>query len=241
MSYYDEEFYCEPNEFEEQIEEFKESLLKSVKDEYLAEMERLRKENAELQEFKKQKRNFEREIASLKHQSETDKEEAYRQAKRARLSELMGGFEVEMWTPEYYCVESRKCEQCDENRKIHFKTPLGRDVTETCTCYEKITVYHPAKNILRKISTRQDWGTIKNTWLYYSLKNDGDYDSAEYRTDNAAQNLYIPGVTAFEDVEKSYYRRFYFENFDDCYQFCVWKMEKEAGILPKAIETTETA
>lgn len=228
---YEDDFYYEPSEFEMQLDDFKQSLMQSVKNEFKSELERLRKENAELRDFKQQKRNIEREIETLKRKAEQDKEEAFRQAKRARLSELMGGFEVEMWTPEYYYMESRKCNLCDDKRQIHYRTPLGRNAVETCTCAGRIAVYHPAKNILHKISTRRDWGTIKNAWLYYSLASDGDYDSAENRSSDAAKNLFVQGVTTFEEVESNHYRRFYFENFEDCHRFCTWKMEKDAGFL----------
>lgn len=53
MSYYDNDFYNEPSEFEEQIDQLKESLMNAVRDEHKAEVERLRKENAELQEVKR--------------------------------------------------------------------------------------------------------------------------------------------------------------------------------------------
>lgn len=229
MEYID-DFYNEPSEFEIQVEEFKQSLIESVKKEYKQEMERLRKENADLAEFKRQKENVDREISELKRQREIDKQEAIRQAKHERLFELMGGFEVEMWTPEYYYEESRKCDRCNDQRLIHYKTPLGKETYESCSCSNRIEVYSPAKNILRKISTRNDWGKVENTWLYYQIKNDCDYDSAEYRSDSSAKNLFKPGVTTFEEVDNQY-SPVYFENYDDCYQFCMWKMQKDAGIL----------
>lgn len=46
------DFY-EPSEFDQQVEEWKEALKKSVKKEYMDEMERLRRENAELMDIKK--------------------------------------------------------------------------------------------------------------------------------------------------------------------------------------------
>ena len=46
------DFYDDSPEIEALTEEFKYSLLKSVKEEFLNEMDSLRKENAELKEFK---------------------------------------------------------------------------------------------------------------------------------------------------------------------------------------------
>ena len=45
MNYYDEDFYTQPCEFEEKIEELKTALALSVKKKFLDEMEALRKED----------------------------------------------------------------------------------------------------------------------------------------------------------------------------------------------------
>ena len=58
MNDYD-DFYSEPIDFEMQVDEFKSSLMASVKDEYKAEMARLRKENAELKPVKERMREIE--------------------------------------------------------------------------------------------------------------------------------------------------------------------------------------
>ena len=55
------DFYNEPSEFEEQIEEFKQSLMDSVKEEFTDEMELLRKENKRLQDIKFRMREIEAE------------------------------------------------------------------------------------------------------------------------------------------------------------------------------------
>ena len=62
--YYPDDFYNEPSEFGMQVEEFKESLARSIKSEFLEEMERLKKENRKLQgikdNFEQVKRDYER-------------------------------------------------------------------------------------------------------------------------------------------------------------------------------------
>ena len=61
--WYDEDFYDEPSEFEEQVENLKESLSKSIKNEFMEEMERIKKENKTLQgirdHFEQIKRDYE--------------------------------------------------------------------------------------------------------------------------------------------------------------------------------------
>lgn len=70
MSYYDYEFYNELSEFDEQIKEFKAALVSSIKEEFLDEMERLRKENESLREFRDKKEEYEREFIEIKTEYE---------------------------------------------------------------------------------------------------------------------------------------------------------------------------
>lgn len=53
MFEYEEDFYHEPSEFELYMDQIKENLMKSIKNEFVTEMERLREENLELQTVKK--------------------------------------------------------------------------------------------------------------------------------------------------------------------------------------------
>ena len=54
--YYDyDDYWREPSEFEQQVEEFKDALRNSVKDEIKEKIASLEKELAELKEFKKDK------------------------------------------------------------------------------------------------------------------------------------------------------------------------------------------
>lgn len=66
MNYYDEDFYTQPCEFEEKIEELKTALALSVKKKFLDEMEALRKENESLREFRDQKKAYDQELAQAK-------------------------------------------------------------------------------------------------------------------------------------------------------------------------------
>ena len=52
MYEWDDEFYNEPSEFDMQVDQFKQTLMNMVKDEYKEEMFRLAKENEELQQVK---------------------------------------------------------------------------------------------------------------------------------------------------------------------------------------------
>lgn len=76
MCYWDDGDYFEPGEFDEKIEELKNELRESVKKEINDEIEKLRKENKELQGIK---RNFE----SVKKDFERKKDECDRAIRNA--------------------------------------------------------------------------------------------------------------------------------------------------------------
>ena len=69
------DFYDNSSEIEALTEEFKDSLLKSVKEEFLNEMDRLRKENAELKEFKLKKAEYDSQLRELKRSKELEIEQ----------------------------------------------------------------------------------------------------------------------------------------------------------------------
>lgn len=138
MYYYD-DFYDEPSEFEKMIDEFKESLAKSVKEEYMAKMVRLEKENAELQDVKN---NFEaikyehkQKMQELNHKIAKSKDEV----RRERLSILMQDFEVVMYKVVTSRIEKPKCDKCNANRKKDFGISLLMENRE-------LKKQHKAKN-----------------------------------------------------------------------------------------------
>lgn len=101
MSYYYDydEFYNEPSEFERQVGQFKQSLIEAVKREHKDEVDRLRKENTELQEIKKRKKEIEQDHKNALSALNREKQEFERKTKQARLDELLGECWLQGWIP----------------------------------------------------------------------------------------------------------------------------------------------
>ena len=157
MGYYD-DFY-EPSEYEIMVKQFKDELKKSVKQEIKDELERLRKENQELQEIK---RNFNKALVEEQEylrQKRFELEMAKRDLARKRVDELLkeAGLYKELYTIEYEYVRKKKCDKCDEDRRIWYKTPSGKDAYEYCECNESYKKYKPNK-IKYVYYTTIDWG-----------------------------------------------------------------------------------
>ena len=126
MCYWDDGDYFEPGEFDEKIEELKNELRESVKKEINDEIEKLRKENKELQGI----------------------------AKQARLKELMEHFKVTLWAVSWDYRYKKKCDKCDKNRRIQVVLPSGKTVDDECSCRVNKKVYYPKENVLYELSER---------------------------------------------------------------------------------------
>lgn len=222
MYNYDQDFYSEPSEFDYLVHQFKDSLLKSVKEEFVSDMERLKKENEELQEvkanFQKIKQDYENRKRELSREYETLKTNV----RRDRLSELMKDFEVELFTVASKGREQPKCEKCDENRRIYYNTPSGRNMYELCECSTRIPVYEPIPILLSSFSIRRGEGVA-----WYKLQSDLQDERLSYYDDSISGNQLVTDEQQFDSITYSY--KTLFKNIELAQKFCDYKNKKEAG------------
>lgn len=196
MSYYDydeSDFYPEPSEFEQQIDEFKESLKESVKKDFIDEMNRLRKENEELQGVKKNMENLESNHRDTLGKLNRERQDLEYKVRRERLSSLIG--EMEYFTIAHRNKSKPKCEKCDENRRIPYKTPSGKQAYEYCECNESIHIYEPIGMMLVELSLRNGEG---NAW--YKVKDRGRDEYLNYYEDSIHGSKLITDEKQFEGL-----------------------------------------
>ena len=189
MSYYDCDFYEEPSEFDMQVEEFKSSLASSVRKEFLDEMATLKKENEELREFRVNKKKYERDLRTFS----------------------VIGYRA---SPEY--KQGSKCDRCDDYRRFHFVSPMGRNMTEECSCAKKICTYSPKEVKLLRFYAGKE---IVDTY-FEQVERDEDYDSYSLCT-----QIYDKTKKPFEDINWFYT---VFLREEDCQKYCDWLNKKEA-------------
>ena len=205
-----EDFYDSYSPFDQQIDEFKQSLLQSVKDEYVKELDRLRKENEELQEVKTNFEKVKYDYSIKKQELQREYDELKRNVRREYIGQLMKDTEVE-----YFGVESQrkstkeKCNKCNNNRYIEYKTPLGKAASEKCDCDRPINEFFVTSIILKSLSFRdgkaQAWYKVKGE---YDKKPRHD-DWLEYYDDSIHSNKLIKDESEFKKV--SYYGSTMFE------------------------------
>lgn len=206
-----EDFYNDNyGEYEQLVDDLKESLKKQIKDEYVKEMTRLKKENEELQEVKK---NFDKIKQEYK-----DKEDALKRKEdnlnyelaHKKFNELttIGDFSGHIYVIDYKEGYIPKCDKCDENRQIHFTSPTGRDCKEACpTCGKQYCIYYPKPIDAIKIRFSRDPYLKSEAW---AVKYDSYGDSTTYKKENIYKgtaeefnidDYYILRHTCFESKE----------------------------------------
>lgn len=211
------EFYDEPSEFELQMEEFKESLMLSVKKEYKEEMERLKKENARLQDIKN---NWDKKVNELEQEKANlriAQRDATQNAKKERLKGLLDAFKKQAWSYSYsYKYIREKCDKCDKDGRIHFKSPQGKDLSEECNCRKKILFYEPTE---AEVVEFYDYD--KDIRIVFMYKGKNIYnDGSDY-----CKTSYVYNGEDFESVNQ--YTGTVFYSRDDCQKYCDYINKKQ--------------
>lgn len=212
MSYYDyEDYYTEPSEFEQQIEEFKSSLYTCVKQEHKEKMERLEKENMELQEVKKNWNTLENEYKNKLYDLKCKIDTAERDAKRLKLNDLMNELKQCLWQANSISVYNPKCNKCDDNRQISFISPSGKSMKEDCECARCFAKYIPKEYEL--YSFRQNTNEI-GRW-YKKIYSDSDY----YENDSKYVDTLVKTEEDFSLIKDSLWKVFFISE-ELCQKYC---------------------
>jgi len=201
-------------------QKMKDALLETVKNNIEGikqENERLKEENRKLQELVYG-------IQQRENSLEIEKSQFQRKLRYERLSELMGDFEVTMYRVDDNYVKMPKCSNCNKDRKIEFISPLGKKMTETCTCAATKNVYIVEEFVVTEFRIDRDG---KQMLMWYEVKKDKDeeYDNCKFLGKKA--KVYDEGAN-FEDLDVKYYN-LYFKSKEQCQKYCDWLNGKEVS------------
>lgn len=232
--YYDyDAYWAEPSEFDQQVEEFKDTLRNSVKDEIKEKIAFLEKELEEVKEFRDEKKKFiqeyESKINEMKNKVDSvkrDVKESEEKWKKARLYQLLGDYLTVGWKIGYAFEYGEKCDKCDKDRRIHFTSPQGREYTEECQCAKGHYKYFPKEATLSKFYVRKknfpwsDDGKLDYYNRCYTVTDCDNFDRYESTecVYTHSDNVDYKKVNVYYDV---------FLNEEDCQKFCDWKNEQE--------------
>lgn len=205
----------EPNEFDEKIEELKDELRDSVKKEIKDEIEKLRKENKELQCTKKNLESIKKGFERKKDECDRAIQAAEYKAKQARLKELMEHFKVTLWAVDWDYWYKKKCDKCDKYRRIQVTLPSGKVVDDECSCRVSKKVYYPKENALYGLCERNR----KPVAWYREKGNTGEEYFVADTSANLA-NVIVDHNKDFKEIEGEELRKVFFTTKEECQEFC---------------------
>lgn len=221
--YYDDDYFYEPSENDIVMEEIGDILKKMVKKEILDELEALRAENAELRQFRDERKNYEAKIREAEYKSKVAIEKAQREANSARIHNIFG----EMLTVGYMIASNNKkrpkCDKCNEQRRIEYTTPLGKTAYETCDCDGYESFYEVKEVEMVKFSIRKHggWDHDERVVRYFSHAHN-TYDDKDDEN-NYDRVTWVYNNEPFEELAKKSYYDIVFLDKNKCQEYCDWR------------------
>ena len=206
-------FYSENySEFDRQVQEFKDSLMQSVEQEFKDKMASLERENKRLQYIKDNESQFNTDRAVALRELSFAKQQAKSEARGLRLSELIQDYKGEMYMVELKTRKSPKCDKCNENRRIPYTLPSGKSAHEICECDMPFHEYVPGITMLYNLKLTNTHGFS----MWFRLKDARGYDEyAEY-----AGSEHNPDVFTDQNMGMLNQHRTVFTTKEECQTYC---------------------
>lgn len=223
------EGYFEPSSADLIYGEMKNKLKDLMKDEIKHEIKYIKEENKRLEKENEEMQNKLRNIEFRESQLKIKEENMLASSLRKKFSEMLKPLEENMtiYSADYTYVYGEKCSKCDNNRKIIFKSPSGKELNESCQCSKSYAMYSPAeRNIvsLDLYKNRNDNRKIILTPQYESK----DYDDAYCKFKPKTIITEINGLTDFSSFST---RETGFATKELCQEYCNYLNRK----IPKDV------
>lgn len=222
-----EDYFYEPSENDIVMSEIGEILKRMIKKEVLDELETLRSENAELRQYRDERKTYEAKIRDTEYKCKVAIEKAEREAKNARIHSLFG----DMLTVGYMVASNNKkrpkCNKCNDQRRIEYVTPLGRHTYEVCDCegYDHVYEVKEVEMIKFTIRKRGGWDHNENVVRYFAHARN-IYDDQEDEN-NYERVTWVYNNESFEELAKQSYYGVAFLDKDKCQEYCDWRNEQK--------------
>lgn len=155
----DYDYFREPTAFEQEIDNFKEALRQSVKDEITAELEDLRatveEQGEKLANLRDLELAAERKRIEYERKRENAELEARRGVEREGIRKLLDVLAEPRYRVKRVYHSQPKCEHCDDRRTRTYLTPMGRTATEQCECAMRTMVWEVEEQMVHEITKRR--------------------------------------------------------------------------------------
>lgn len=217
--------YYEPSEAEAKMQEITDMLKGAVKQEIKDELERLRKENAELRQYKDKFQENNEKVGQELRNLRFEKEKLERTVKQARIRELLGEYIVAGWVVQRVYSEKPKCDKCNEKRELVYYSPRGKEMRESCECSESTLSYRVQTTELIRVEIRKEWDSIKWCRTYFTAPT--IWKDGKEVEDSIERTSHVYNDEAFEKIAESYLAtRYVFLDEEKCKEFCEYLNKK---------------
>lgn len=172
--YSDEEFptFSDP-ETHEAFRQFAEKWRRSTFEELQFQVKNLQNENdclrAQIKELDIIKKNWDEKIKEIRH---------------TRLKELLKDVQKCAYLVDCkYEYSHVKCDKCDDERKIHFKSPSGKELTELCSCSQQVERYFLREIPIYRIKIYNRYGKeeVDTMYIYRQGESEDTYYASDFR------------------------------------------------------------
>jgi hypothetical protein len=210
---YDEPYY-EPTEADEIFFEAREKLINSLKGTVKQYVENVKLENEQLKQDLEKMRKQVQDVKNKERILEREKSDLMNTVRKERLSELLKDFEVERFMVTTARMLAQKCDKCDDDRILHYKTPLGKDQKERCDCYEdSVNINKPKSMLCTEFKVDSHNGNKLRMWYKRNIYDKEDYyDSSAYLKECYNEQPY-------ESLDKY---NIFFDTEEECELYCDW-------------------
>jgi len=196
------EFWDDTTEYDEVAEELKGTLRAAVKTEITNKIEMLTNQNRELKEKLKGLDTLEREAVQAKARFDreyaTAKYQAASEFRKEKLVELLAVIDERLYTVERVYLKREKCDLCNDNRQILYKTPSGREQAEMCVCATNDPRWQAVEVVAHEVSCRS--GKLMLWWVPVNRYEDADWVGSPKhlkRAESATATEHAEDPTAF--------------------------------------------
>lgn len=221
----DDEEYFEPSETHMKMREIIGMLKTTAKQEIKDELERLRRENAELQQYKDKFRENNEKVGQELRNLRFERERLERTVKQARIRELLGEYIVAGWVVQRVYTEKPKCDKCNERREIVYYSPRGKEQRESCECATSTLSYKVQTTELIEIETRKKFGELEWLRVYYTTPT--IYEDGKEREESIERTSRVYDGKPFNEISDYWSTSVVFLDEAKCQEFCDYLNNKE--------------
>ncbi len=228
MDWTDDEFFDDEatNPVDAAVAALKEAIKESIRADIRAEVDRLRRENAGLQDIRSRWDELNHEMSVKEQQLSFEIRNARETVRKARLEELITASDACVWGLKAIYTQRPKCDACDKHRQITYTNPQGREKTDACQCANYDVTYEPVPYLCVEAGF-DSWGK-KVVAFYKALpRSTGRGEYLALDEGSTLRGTIIPHGIAVNYLDLT--TDAFFRDWHDCSAFCRWLNHQQKG------------